>query len=282
LLIDNASTPRDLDNLRRIASARSNVRLIENSRNVGFAAAINQGLSACDPMPQNAHVYIVNPDASFRAGAFEHLRDLLANTTKPTLVSPLILTGHADPKIWFKGGFVDRRSGRVVHHQIGNRYAKEENPQPVVRTTFLSGAIMAGKKSTWDLLGPMREDLFLYWEDADYSMRALDSNVDMLVEPNAVAEHSEGGSSRQLGDAGKSALFYYYTSRNRLIVCGDSTLQRISVATGRGLVQTLRGIATILLRERFDRKPKLLAYVRGVYDGCIGMTSRRFEPTTRR
>src|SRR5579862_7271048 len=55
LVVDNASTDRTLDQVDR----RHGVRLLVNSTNRGFAAAVNQGITALD----TPFILLLNPDA---------------------------------------------------------------------------------------------------------------------------------------------------------------------------------------------------------------------------
>ena len=68
-------------------------------------------------------------------------------------------------------------------------------------------------------LFPLRAELFMYWEDIELSFRARERGWRMGVAYDLVAVHDEGGSSAV--GRGRSALFHYFQSRNRLIVLAD-------------------------------------------------------------
>ena len=66
---------------------------------------------------------------------------------------------------------------------------------PVPHMSFVTGAAMMMHISTFELIGGFREDLFLYWEDVDLSLRAGRAGVRMELVPDARVWHAEGGSA---------------------------------------------------------------------------------------
>ena len=65
----NASGDGSLERL----AALENVRLVSNTRNLGFARAANQGAA----LVEGRHVFFLNPDVRARAGSLEHLVQVL-------------------------------------------------------------------------------------------------------------------------------------------------------------------------------------------------------------
>src|ERR1700683_232959 len=60
IVVDNASSDRTVERVQKAAQ----VQLIANSENRGFAAAVNQGISACDA----DYLLLLNPDAHLLTG----------------------------------------------------------------------------------------------------------------------------------------------------------------------------------------------------------------------
>jgi len=66
------------------------------------------------------------------------------------------------------GGYIDFSRVKIVHQGL------ERLPTPgpdTLPATFVTGACMMVRRDAWNAVGGMREDLFLYHEDADFSMR---------------------------------------------------------------------------------------------------------------
>ena len=127
---------------------------------------------------------------------------------------------------------------------------------------------------TWHALGGFREDLFLYWEDADLCRRAVDAGLVLQVVPDARVWHAQGVSSAG-GRTGNGPAFYYYNQRNRVLICGGRVGKWRLVAVT-GLRETLRLLAKPLLVERSARWVTFAASLRGLRDGLQGKKGRGF------
>ncbi|MBE0411090.1 MAG: glycosyltransferase family 2 protein, partial [Anaerolineales bacterium] len=72
LVVDNASSDGSVSMLRE---GFPQVRLIQNNKNVGFAAANNQALSLVD----SPYILLLNPDTVVKPGALNEMLDYLEN-----------------------------------------------------------------------------------------------------------------------------------------------------------------------------------------------------------
>jgi GT2 family glycosyltransferase len=184
-------------------------------------------------------------------------------------VSPLLITG-SPATVWFAGGVVDERRGVTRHFREGE--VPPEKPSKAFDTSFITGAAPMMRMGTWSALGGFREDLFLYWEDADLCRRAVASGLSLQVVPDARVWHAQGGSSAD-SPRGNGPAFYYFNQRNRLLVCGPRA-GAAKVAAVTGLRETVRLLVKPLLLERSGRGQKVAASVRGIRDGLAGRTGR--------
>jgi N-acetylglucosaminyl-diphospho-decaprenol L-rhamnosyltransferase len=270
---DNHSAASDRAKLRSETSTRADVTLIESESNLGFGAAVNRAIASVVTAPDDI-LWILNPDTEVVGDAVQVLIGELDDASGPIILSPLLTYAEHEfgpDQIWFAGGQVDSIRGVSTHAEIG-KSADRVGSEPF-ETSFMTGAALMTTASVWRSLGGFREDLFLYWEDTDLSIRAERAGIVKKVVPAAVVRHHEGGSSGSI--RGRSTTFYYYSYRNRLLVCGDGLRGRISVLFGRGLRETLKLFAVLMVREKSGRPRKFLAAVRGVLDGIRGVTGQR-------
>jgi N-acetylglucosaminyl-diphospho-decaprenol L-rhamnosyltransferase len=265
------NSPEESAELAHMERAREGLRVVEGSGNIGFGPAFNAVLSA-GGFDDDDLVWLLNPDTIVEDGCVEALLAAAGRGVEPLLLSPVVVT---DPggRVWFAGGAVNRESGAVRHFQMNA--AVDDLADADLTHNFMSGAALLASGRTWRLLGGFREDLFLYWEDADLSLRASQMGVRLAVVPTARVRHMEGGSSRS-GDPGKSSLYYYYTARNRLIVCRDGRFARVWLLLGRGAWHSAHTVGLIMLRERVGRLGKLRAWLVGSLDGIVGRAGRRW------
>ncbi len=79
-------------------------------------------------------------------------------------------------------------------------------------TGYAHGAAMMVPRRVLELVGPMREDYFLYYEEVDWCERIHQAGYTVWVEPRALVWHKESMTMQTLGTA-KTC----YLNRNRIL-----------------------------------------------------------------
>lgn len=220
VVVDNASH----DGSAAAAQAfGSHVRLIANAVNVGFGAAVNQGLAAATA----PFVLIMNPDCRLGAGALDLLRAALDAHPSCAVAGPRILdpdgsvqgSARGDPDmltgLFGRTGALRRLlpTTRVATRNVID--ATVEDVPPVV-VDWVSGACMLVRRTAFEDAGGFDERYFLYWEDADLCRRLRAAGHHVRYVPGALAVHSAGHSSRMVRAQAirwfhESAYRYYVT-----------------------------------------------------------------------
>jgi len=257
-VLDNGSTIPQDPAFAALAEIDERVRLHRSDENLGFGGGVNRLVAETEGAPSDL-LWILNPDTTVTGDAVAVLR-AAAEEHPDAMLSPMIL--RPDGTIWYAGGSLDVRRGYSAHAHYNERpEVVGDQPFP---TGFITGAAPVLSRATWDRVGPMREDLFLYWEDTEFSIRARGLGVPLLVVPQARIVHVEGGSSS--GGHGRSDTYYYYFSRNRVLVCAPHA-GLFSVVAGRGAVETARALLKPVLREPEGKWKKSVGSIRGLVDG---------------
>jgi N-acetylglucosaminyl-diphospho-decaprenol L-rhamnosyltransferase len=258
VIVDN-STDRGEAELLSAIPVTVDKRLIVEPKNVGFGAAANDGVDLAFQLDPGSPAWLVNPDMTFEKAVPQLLLERLERGLDDIL-SPTVVTGPPDDlRVWFAGGSADRETGDVVHDDYLRPY--DATGTAVVRsTTFMCGAAPVFTRAAWAALGGFRPDLFLYWEDAELSLRAQDHELRMtVVDGGAPVWHAVGATG---GDTGQSEAFYYYSARNRVMIMRERHgWQRI--ARPKILAQLAKFALRPLRRERTHRFEKFLAVLRG-------------------
>lgn len=265
LVWDNASEGSEVTKLRAACHNAPNLDLVESSRNIGFGPAVNAAINKLTDRRDLDYVWVLNPDVLVRPGAVAALIASAELHATP-IVSPLVVRmDHAGlATVWYSGGEIRRRSGRSVHLRIGELVSEADvGFSPV---SFMSGAAPLIDVSAWSRLGGFEEDLFLYCEDAELSIRAADLGIAMGVERSAVVEHAEGGST---GGHGPGPTFYYYVQRNRLRVYRRFA-SPISLLLGAGLAETARLLIFPIRASGGEKLASFAASMRGIVAGLRG------------
>ncbi|MDF8266476.1 glycosyltransferase family 2 protein [Luteipulveratus flavus] len=221
VVVDSFSTAGERDRVEAL-TGRHGWHVVTMATNAGFGAGVNAGVRAAAAAGAESFL-LLNPDA--RASA-EEVDVLLADVEQHpmSLVAPLIRDSSS--RVVFRGSEIDLRSG----HLRGLPTPSSAPDRDVLgdagagRRPWLTGACLAVHRELFDRLGGFAEDYFLYWEDVDLSLRALDAGASLVLRRDVTVVHDEGGTQARADAArrgpAKSDTYYYFNCRNRLLFAG--------------------------------------------------------------
>lgn len=206
VVVDNPTGPDERHRVRELAR-QQDWRIVEPDRNLGFGGGVNAGVAAAISAGARDLV-VLNPDAVLLAGCVDGLR--AADAEHDTVCAPRIVTSAGST--WFDGADVYLDDGVTRGRSKRERFAGAR------RWEWLSGACLWIPVEVWRATGGFDEEYFLYWEDVDFSRRAVAAGARLAVVSDAVAVHDEGGTQgRTAGAAAKSETYYYFNIRNRML-----------------------------------------------------------------
>jgi N-acetylglucosaminyl-diphospho-decaprenol L-rhamnosyltransferase len=209
VVVDNASADRTCQEV-----SRRGVRLIANSDNRGFAAAVNQGIGALDtPL-----VLLLNPDALLEtsldalveccrhpgvAGASGKLVDAAGRPQTGfavrSLPSPAALICEAllVNRLW------PRNPVNWHYRCLGFDYS---TPSDVEQP---AGAFLMIRREVWQELSGFDERFRPLWfEDVDFCWRSRQKGYRMCYTPKAVAKHTGGHSLAKISLENRQLYWY--------------------------------------------------------------------------
>lgn len=199
VVIDNASEDQTASEV-----TRRGVQLIANSRNLGFAAAVNQGVrSLGTPL-----LLLLNPDAIIQSSLEPLRRACLESQT--AAAGGLLTDEQGEPQI----GFMVRRfptpSALCCEALLINRVWPRNPVNWQYRCLDLdyraasdveqpAGAFLMIRRDAWAKLRGFDEDFYPLWfEDVDFLKRAKDNGYRIRFVPESVAKHTGGHSIRKI------------------------------------------------------------------------------------
>jgi GT2 family glycosyltransferase len=162
LVVDNASTDGSADFLRQGSGV---VRLIDSRTNLGFGAGCN--LAASESRAD--FLVFLNPDTVAERGWLEALLAPLAAEPSVGLSTAKIVLGDQPDLINACGNDV-HLTGITLCRGLGRR--RDDFGLADEDVSAVSGASFAISRRLFQALGGFDEDMFLYMEDTDLSMRA--------------------------------------------------------------------------------------------------------------
>lgn len=272
-VLENGSGDEEREKLAQIISQESDwVWLLVSPKNLGFGPGMNFIRRNSEYVGSEV-LWLVNPDIVAVQGTPE-LAIAALETGEAHVVSPCVIsTVKGVETVLFSGGHIDIRSGRADHRDFGRPVAALGDAVGFEITDFVTGAAPLMLVRTWDALGGFREDLFMYWEDVDLSLRATQAGMKLAVDMGFRVSHLAGASVVET-DARRSDLFYYYTSRGRVIVCGESS-SLTSVLFWPGGIHSIRLIIKPIVRESSRRFIKSGRVIMGLLSGARAVIATR-------
>jgi GT2 family glycosyltransferase len=237
IVVDNGSSDGSLERVRREHPA---VRIIENRRNRGLAAANNQGILASSA----PFVLISNPDVLYRDGSVDALLDLMAR--RPRAAFAVARHLHRDGSLQTSAGDLPSVADALLGHRLSHRRRRADGtrmwwhdwPHDEERAIGhgAEACYLVRREALADI-GLQDERFVLDWEGFDWSARAWSAGWEVWFSPAAAVTHLGGVSLRQAPG-------------------------RWILATHRGMYQYLRGRTHPLLRPALAAIVSLRALVK--------------------
>ena len=193
------------------AAAEAGAVYLRPERNLGFAGGLNRGIeAACRRVGEEAFFLLLNNDVVLDPRAALLLARRLEEEPAAGIVGPAILYRARESIVWNAGSEIEWPRGRPCS-LFHDRPASElpAGPYPV---GFVCGCAAMLCPGLLRRIGPLPEEYFLYFEDADLSFRARRAGFSVEVDPRARAYHDPGTSIDRV-----PALAAYFRTRNRLL-----------------------------------------------------------------
>lgn len=200
IVVDNSGEGRANrhEEVRRIA------RVIESPRNLGFGAAVNEGIrNSTSPF-----VVTLNDDATMHPECLEALLRNAESRYEIGMCAPQVRMSGED-RLDSAGMLLcrDGSSKQRGHLEPASRFARRQ------QVLMPSGCAALYRRDMLDEIGLFDERFFLYCEDTDLGLRARWKLWECVYVPDAVVEHRYSHSAGRASD-----VKAYYVERNRLFV----------------------------------------------------------------
>lgn len=192
---DNGSSDETLSIIR---SENENAEIIENGSNIGFGKAHN----AVIPLINSKYHAVINPDIEIDSNVLPHLCDYLDNHNDVVMVTPKILFPDGSEQVLPKRkptlkALIGRRlpffKKKAEHYTMSDIAITE--PTPI---EFCTGCFFVIRTDVFKKLGGFDDRFFMYFEDADLTLRA-EKYGKVLFMPNCHVIHSwERSSSKSV------------------------------------------------------------------------------------
>ena len=193
------------------------MRTVLAERNLGYAGGINRCLAET---PAADAWWVLNPDTVAEP---EAMAALVARMAGGAWAAVGALVYRRNGKVQSYGGHWSALTGRCISLGINKRLDEAVDRAAIEREqNYLSGASMMISRAFLETTGPMREDYFLYCEEVDWCLRAIEKGLRLGFEPAARVLHVTGtttGAYDPIRERGRTPI--YLSARNAVLLLRD-------------------------------------------------------------
>lgn len=262
VVVDNDSTDDSLNDLKAAWERNQQIHIIELDQNYGFSKANNEGIKWS--MANGIYRFLLlNNDTEIEPDTIEKMLEIQQSTGG--IVVPKVLYADRPDIIWCAGGEFSTIIRKPKQRGLNQTDAGQldENCQ----CEFANGCCLLLTKEIVDQIGYLDESFFLYYEDTEYSFRALKNNIPVWYCANAVVYHKVNGSTK----GNEKPANAYYITRNWLR-CNQMYMSRRGFL-GFQVYFLFNRMAWIFIWTVKRKRSMIRAVLRGVQDfkkGRIG------------
>ncbi len=221
VVVDNGSTDDSQEKLSSYKLSNMRYKFIETNVNLGYAGGNNFGLRYSFKKEFD-YTILLNNDVILPKDILIKLIDIAEKDPKIGLLAPKMYFAkgyefHKDrykkedlgKVIWYAGGFIDWENVYSDHRGVDEVDRGQYDREEIIDAA--NGACLLIRNEVIGDIGYLRDKYFMYWEDADYCMRAKKAGWKVVYTPKTELWHKVAQSSG-IG----SNLNDYFLTRNRL------------------------------------------------------------------
>lgn len=179
-----------------------NLHFLRSEENLGFARGNNLGIRWVLSNTHCEYIFLLNNDTKVRSDTIEILEQIMDQSPKTGITAPRILRMDNPKLLWFGGGTVNWYRGAGKPHGVPGP-SDTSNALASRNITFASGCAMLVRRALFEEIGGFDKRFFLYEEDLEFCLRAIETGWTIRYVPEAVVLHRIHGSA---GHSGADAL----------------------------------------------------------------------------
>ncbi len=183
VVVDNASTDGSVDAIRQRYPDVDILPLPDNRR---FAGGTNAGMQYALDRGANL-LLLLNNDTTVDPGYLDPMVERILADSTVGIVAPKILYHRPPDLLWYAGGEISFRTGRMKHRGI--REQDRGQHDTAGDTDYATGCCLLARSELVKAIGLLDESYYMYTEDADWCMRARRAGYRVMYEPRAKVWH---------------------------------------------------------------------------------------------
>jgi GT2 family glycosyltransferase len=200
ILVDNNSKDNSIEIFEKIIPKNFNYCILLNSKNHGFAGAVNQGITKA----KHEYIVLLNNDLTMETNWFQLISKTIKANKNPKVATffGTVLTKDGTKfesqglEFFYRGKAKNISNGKIFNK---SDFLTSDKPKTEISTWGASAALVVYKKDILEKIGLFDADFFAYEEDVDLALRLHNLNYQTLYIPKAISYHLGGGTSNKMG-----------------------------------------------------------------------------------
>lgn len=195
-MVDNASSDGTVEFVKK---THPEMTLIQNERNIGFAAANNRAIEKSD----SKYIVLMNSDCRVFKDSLNRLTSFMNENPKIGIAGPKILNTDGTIQLScrrFPSAFNAAAHTVLTNIFPGNPFSRkyklaDTKKDRALEVDWVSGSCMIVRRKSLEETGLLDENYFMYVEDLDICYRMWQKGWKVYYCPHAEIIHHIGGSS---------------------------------------------------------------------------------------
>ncbi|UII25519.1 glycosyltransferase family 2 protein [Fulvivirga maritima] len=183
------------------------VKVVRTEKNLGFSGGNNRGIK----IAKGDYYFVVNNDTEVTPDLLDHLLAPFLEDDSIGIVCPKIKY-YDQPDLIQYAGYTKINTFTGRNKAIGLKEKDQGQHDTPGFTNYAHGAAMLVKKEVVEKVGMLPDEFFLYYEELDWSNRAVKAGFKVYYNPKGIIFHKESVSVGK-----ESPLKAYYHNRNRVL-----------------------------------------------------------------
>lgn len=244
IVVDNGSTDVSVEMIKQHAP---DVLLLQSPENLGFGGGCNIGIRHALKQ-NNDFVWLLNNDTVVDPYALNHMIETYFEYDDIGIVGSITYDFIEKDKVYIKTDKVQRWGGGRVNYFLGKTSANTRESD-IANIGFVTGCSSLIHKDIFDRVGLLDEDIFLYWDDVDFSKRVMNANYQLKVSLHSKVYHKLSASSGKFSETSmyhnsrSSVIFFYKHSKFPLIPVIIGFAGRLSRLAGKRQWRMMKVVA---------------------------------------
>lgn len=195
VVVDNNSSD---GTARTIGERFPDIKLIINSKNVGFTVATNQAIKES----RGKYILWLNTDTVLYPNSLKSLYEFMEDHPHVGIVGPKVLNEDGSFQPQCKRGLPTPLSSLAHMLKLnkiapnnrffGNYFLAHLPIDEDNQVVSVSGCCLFARRDVWDDIGPLDENIIGFGEDIDWCMRAKKAGWEVWYYPRSVITHLKG------------------------------------------------------------------------------------------